>query len=105
MYDQLVKNEEEDMLIPCILAIDKTTCNIGGGGRLSLKPSDLSYGMMKQDVCKRPLAMRVRGFINTSPILQRNSAPNDRTLPTGTEPLPRGCATQGRVAGCCMAPE
>jgi hypothetical protein len=33
MYDQLVKNEEEDMLLPCILAINKTTCDIGGVGR------------------------------------------------------------------------
>ena len=93
-YDQLVKNEEKDMLLPCILAIDKTTCDIGGGGRLSLEPIVLSYGLMKHDVRKTPLPMRVLGFINTSPILQRNSAPNDRTVPTGTEPLPRGCATK-----------
>ena len=39
--------------------------------------------------------MRALGFINTSPILQRNSAPNDCTVPIGTEPLPRGsCATK-----------
>jgi hypothetical protein len=50
---------------------------------------------MKHDVLKTPLAMRVFGFINTSPILQRNSAPNDCTVPIGTEPLPRGsCATK-----------
>ena len=34
MYDQLVKNEDEDMLLPCILAINKATCNIGSGGHL-----------------------------------------------------------------------
>jgi hypothetical protein len=34
MYDQLVKNEEEDMLLPCILAINKAACNIGSGGHL-----------------------------------------------------------------------
>jgi hypothetical protein len=41
-HDQIVKNEEEDMLLPCILAIDKTTCDIGGGGRLSREPMALS---------------------------------------------------------------
>jgi hypothetical protein len=28
-YDALIKNMEEDMLLPCILAIDKTTCDVG----------------------------------------------------------------------------
>lgn len=92
-YDQLIKNEE-DMLLPCILAIDKTTCDIGGGGRLSLEPIVVSYGLMKHDVRKTPLAMRVLGFINTSPIHHRNSAPSDRPVPTGTEPLPRNYATK-----------
>ena len=49
---------------------------------------------MKHYVCKMPLATRVLGFINISPILLGNSAPNDCTVPTGTEPLPRGCATK-----------
>ena len=31
-YDTLIKNVEEDMLLPCILAIDKTACDVGGGG-------------------------------------------------------------------------
>ena len=86
-YDQLVKNPE-DMLLACILAIDKTTCDVGGGGRLSLEPIVVSYGLMKHDVRKTPLAMRVLGFINTSPIHHRNSAPNNRDVPVGTEPLP-----------------
>ena len=79
-YDQLVKNPE-DMLLACILAIDKTTCDIGGGGRLSLEPIVVSYGLMKHDIRKTPLAMRVLGFINTSPIHQRNSAPTNRPAP------------------------
>jgi hypothetical protein len=92
-YDQLIKNKK-DMLLPCILAIDKTTCDIGGGGRLSLEPIVVSYGLMRHDVRKTPLAMRVLGFINTSPIHHRNSEPSDRPVPTGTEPLPRSYATK-----------
>jgi hypothetical protein len=49
-YDALIKNVEEDMLLPCILAIDKTTCNVGGGGRLLLEPIVVSSGLMKHDM-------------------------------------------------------
>ncbi|KAI2492029.1 hypothetical protein MHU86_22525 [Fragilaria crotonensis] len=41
-YDQLVKNPE-DMLLPCILAIDKTTCDIVAEGVCHWNP--LSYPM------------------------------------------------------------
>ncbi len=86
-YDQLVKNPE-DMLFPCILAVDKTTCDIGSGGRLSLEPIVVSYGLMKHGIRKTPLAMRVLGFVNTSLIDQRHSAPTNCPVPVGTEPLP-----------------
>jgi hypothetical protein len=85
-FDQLVKNPE-DMLLPCILAIDKTICDIGGGGHLSLEPIVVSYGLMKHGIRKTPLAMRVIGFINTSPIHQRNFAPTNCPVPVGSEPL------------------
>ena len=68
-YNALIKIVEEDMLLPCILAIGKTTCDVGGGGHLLLEPIVISYGLMKHDVRKTPLAMCVLGFINTSPIL------------------------------------
>jgi hypothetical protein len=66
-YDVLVK-KAEDMLLPCVLAIDQTTCDIGGGGRLSLEPIVILYGLMNHDVRKTPAAMCVLGFINTTPI-------------------------------------
>ena len=66
-YDALIKNVEEDMLLlPCTLAKDKTTCNVGGGGRFLLEPIVISYGLMKHDMRKTPLARRVLGIINTS---------------------------------------
>ena len=84
MCDALIKNVEEDMLLPCTLAIDKTTCNFAGGGCLLLEPIVISYGLMKHDVRKTPLAMRVLGFINTSPILLRGCEPlNAPTAGTG----------------------
>ena len=50
-YDALIKNVEGDMLLPCTLAMDKTTklhamcvCVWGGGGNLSLEPIVISYG-------------------------------------------------------------
>ena len=83
-YDALIKKVEEDMLLPCTLAIDKTTCNVGGGGRLLLEPIVISYGLMKHDVHKTPLEMRVLGFINTSPILLQGCEPlNAPTAGTG----------------------
>ena len=96
-YKTLIKNVEEDMLLPCILAIDKTTCDVGGGGRLSLEPIVVSYGLMKHDVRKTPLVMRVLGFINTSPILLRDCEPlNVPTPGTGISwaPLDRNYQSQ-----------
>jgi hypothetical protein len=85
MSDALIKNVEEDMILPCTLAIlDKNTCNFGGGGRLLLEPIVMSYELMKHDVRKTPLAMCVLGFINTSPILLRGCEPlNAATAGTG----------------------
>ena len=77
-YDLLVK-KAEDMLLPCVLAIDKTTCDIGGGGKLSLEPIVISYGLMKHNVRKTPAAMRVLGFINNTPIKQRSFQGGDST--------------------------
>jgi hypothetical protein len=96
-YDALIKNMEEDMLLPCILAIDKTTCDVGGGGRLSLEPIVISYGLMKHDVRKTPRAMRVLGFINTSPIVLRGEKPLNAPTPgTGLSqpPLERNYQSQ-----------
>ena len=83
-YDLLVK-KAEDMLLPCVLAIDKTTCDIGGGGRLSLEPIIVSYGLMRHDIRKTPAAMRVLGFINTTPEKERPFPPGEDRPET---PLP-----------------
>ena len=48
-YAALIKNVE-DMLLPCTLAIDKTTCDVGDGGRLLLEFIVISHGLMKHDM-------------------------------------------------------
>ena len=75
-YDSLIK-KPEDMLLPCVFAVDKTTCDIGGGGKLSLEPIVISYGLMAHDIRKTPAAMRVLGFINTSPVKERSFQPGE----------------------------
>ena len=75
-YDLLIK-KPEDMLLPCVFAIDKTTCDIGGGGKLSLEPIVVSYGLMAHDIRKTPAAMRVLGFINTTPVKERAFQPGE----------------------------
>ncbi len=48
-YDQLVKNAN-DMLLACILAIDKTTCDTGGSGCLTVESIMILYGLMKHSI-------------------------------------------------------
>ena len=75
-YDLLIK-KPGDILLPCVLAIDKTICNIGGGGKLSLEPIVVSYGLIAHDMRKTPAAMRVLGFINTTPFKERAFQPGE----------------------------
>jgi hypothetical protein len=60
-----------------VLAIDKTICNISGGGKLSLEPIVVSYGLIAHDIRKTPAAMRVLGFINTTPFKERAFQPKE----------------------------
>lgn len=62
---------------------------IGSGGSVTLEPIVVPYGLMKHDVRKTPTAMRVLGFINTSAIHHRSSAPNVPSNVPSNEPLPQ----------------
>ena len=53
-----------DMLLACPLAMDKTVCDVGGAGRLSLEPITIQYGLVKFDVRKKHDAMRVLGYVH-----------------------------------------
>lgn len=79
----LLVKKAEDMLLPCVLAIDKTKFDIN---ELSLEPIVISYGLMNHDVRKTPAAMRILGFINTTTTKQRLFQGGDSTRPR--TPLP-----------------
>jgi len=64
-YEKYVKNPQLDMILPCILAMDKT--NIDTFGRLKMEPITISHGLLKHSVRSTPAAMRILGFINHTP--------------------------------------
>jgi hypothetical protein len=97
-YKALVKEFGVDIILPCVMAMDKT--HIDMAGRLQMEPITLSHGLLKHAVRRLPIAMRILGYINhsTPPHLPSPSeqdaelnAPAD--LPKGTvlvkDPLQR----------------
>jgi hypothetical protein len=70
-----------DMLLPCVLAIDKTTCDISGSGHFPMEPVAVQYGLMKRNVRKKPFAMRVLGYINCSITHSCSNSNSNRTTP------------------------
>jgi hypothetical protein len=97
-YKALVKEIGVNIILPCVMAMDKT--HIDRVGRLQMEPITLSHGLLKHVVCRLPIAMRILGYINQStpphlPSLSEQdsklNAPAD--LPKGTvivkDPLKR----------------
>ena len=74
-YHRLVKNPAEDILLPCILAMDKTHCDTFG--RLQMEPITISYGLMKHSTRSSPMAMRILGYINHSPNIEETHVEED----------------------------
>ena len=97
-YDALIKDKGLDVLLPCIMAMDKT--HIDMAGRLQMEPITISHGLLKHTVRRLPIAMRILGYINHSTPPKQSSVqdldpvfnvPTD--FPRGTarvrDPLPR----------------
>ena len=63
-YEELVKNPELDMILPCIGAMDKT--NIDTYGRMQMEPYTISNGLLRHAVRSQASAMRILGYINRS---------------------------------------
>jgi hypothetical protein len=63
MYKAFVKNKGVDIILPPILAMDKT--HIDMAGRLQLEPITMSHGLLKHTSvrCQR-IAMRILGYFN-----------------------------------------
>ena len=60
----LVKKKGVDIILPSILAMDKT--HIDSGGRLQMEPITISHGLLKHSVRRLSIAMRILGYINHS---------------------------------------
>jgi hypothetical protein len=60
----LVKEIGVDLILPCVMAMDKT--HIDMAGRLQMEPITLSHGLLKHVVRRLPIAMRILGYINPS---------------------------------------
>ena len=63
-YKALIKEISVDILLPCIMAMDKT--HIDMAGRLQMEPITLSHGLLKHAVHCLPIAMQILGYINHS---------------------------------------
>ena len=63
-YKALVKNKGADIILPSILAMDKTHINMVG--RLQMEPITISHGLLKHTVRCQAIAMRILGYINHS---------------------------------------
>ncbi|KAI2511944.1 hypothetical protein MHU86_2460 [Fragilaria crotonensis] len=91
-YNALVKKRDRDMILPSILAMDKTHIDLAG--HLQMEPITISHGLLKHSMRSKPIAMRILGYINHStPAHVPQPSANDTatnfnvpdvTLPPGT---------------------
>jgi len=63
-YEALIKNPGVDLLLPCVIAMDKTTIDMAG--RINMEPITVSHGLLNHDICRLPIAMRILGYIHHS---------------------------------------
>ena len=64
-YATLVENSRNEILFPCVLAIDKTQCD--RNARLPMEPLTISHGLVKHKIRRMPVATRILGYINHTP--------------------------------------
>ena len=64
IYKALVKELGVNIILPCVMAMDKT--HIDMAGWLQMEPITLSQGLLKHAVRLLPIAMRILGYINHS---------------------------------------
>ena len=63
-YEALIKKFGIDMLLPCVIAMDKT--HIDMAGWLQMEPITISHGLLNHIMHRLPSAMRIPGYINHS---------------------------------------
>ena len=87
-YEALIKKFGVDMLLPCIMAMDKT--HIDMAGRLQMEPITISHGLLNHVVRRLPIAMRILGYINHStPVHLPSASEHDSELNVPAD-LPKG---------------
>jgi hypothetical protein len=87
-YEALIKKFGVDMLLPCIMAMDKT--HIDMAGRLQMEPITISHGLLNHVVRRLPIAMRILGYINHStPAHLPSASEHDSELNVPAD-LPKG---------------
>ncbi|KAI2491467.1 hypothetical protein MHU86_23104 [Fragilaria crotonensis] len=64
-YDALIKKPGVDMLLPCVMAMDKT--HIDMAGRLQMEPITVSHGLLNHITRRLPSAMRILDTSITAP--------------------------------------
>ena len=65
----LVQNPDVDMILPTLMAMDKTQVNTYGW--LQMEPLTISHGLMKHSVCSKHTTMRILGYVcHSSPARQ-----------------------------------
>ncbi len=68
-HKALVKNLDVDMILPTIVALDKT--QVDTYGWLQMKPLTISHGLMKHNVCSKHTTMLILGYVcHSSPAHQ-----------------------------------
>ncbi len=87
-HEALIKKFGVDMLLPCIMAMDKTHINMAGW--LQMEPITISHGLLNHVVRRLPDAMRILGYINHStPVHPPSSSEHDSELNVPAD-LPKG---------------
>jgi hypothetical protein len=69
-YEALVKKKDVDMILPTIIALDKT--QVDTYGRLQMEPMTISHGLTKHSVRSHHTAMRILGYICHTPAHKPN---------------------------------
>ena len=89
-YKALVEKKGLDMLLPSVLAMDKTHLDLAGC--FQMEPITISRGLLKHSVRSQPIAMHILGYINhTTPAHKRTPSTKEADfnapthLPLGTE--------------------
>ena len=65
-----------DVLVPIILFVDKTFCDVNG--RLTLEPVSMTLGIFKKEVRRQPQAWRSLGYVPNTTIFRSNSSAADK---------------------------